>query len=249
MPRTYSGIPVESGPENGGKRVLLMRANGTSKSFHIRSDTPHLNLEEGFYEIEWEIQEITRANGKLKNSACITKILTYNPNAVLNGDPGDIDYELQDDQSDEIDAENELYDLLGDDGSACVVVGVRFPTDRAKEITNLLWRSSKDETGPLAFNEELQNTNVDICSVYNEISPVLGNKIRELVESTPSWKAKILDIIDTLHHVQAENIGNDTSSLMWILDDVAKIEQFRIDLERVFSEAGFEIIAHENDAA
>jgi len=93
MARTYSGIPVEWSPEYGGKRVLLMRMNGTSKSFHIRADDSHIELEYGLYQIEWEMQEIKKPDGKLKRCSCVTKVVSHDPDENLHNDPGDIDYE------------------------------------------------------------------------------------------------------------------------------------------------------------
>lgn len=94
MARTYSGVPVESGPEYGGERVLLMRMNGTSKSFHIKAeDAENIKLNCGFYEIEWEIQEIEKPDGKSKKCSCVTKILSHDPDKDLPHDPGDFDCE------------------------------------------------------------------------------------------------------------------------------------------------------------
>jgi hypothetical protein len=131
-------------------------------------------------------------------------------------------------------------------GEAGLVITIQFPTDRASELTKLLWGSSKDETGPFAFHEDKQNTEVDILSVYDEISSELGSKIRALAETSPAWKNDGSTVEETLHFTQATTIGNDTSALVWLFDDENKIAPFQKEIQDIFSSAGLIIVPNDD---
>ena len=241
MARTFSGFPVEWSPEYGGQRVLLMRKNGTSKSFHIRAEDSHIELEYGFFKIEWEMQEVEKTDGKLKRCSCVTRIVSHDAKKDLNSDPGDIDYESFDSNP-----QDEQTAPIDSGGATCVVLNIRFDSECAADLTNLLYRSSKDETGPFAFHEELKNTTVDIFEVYNKVSPGLGEIFRALNATTPAWKNENESVQDTLHFVQATRVGTDVSSIVWILDDDKKVALFREEIKNRFVDAGIEVVKTED---
>ncbi len=83
---------------------------------HIRAEDSHIELEYGFFKIEWEMQEVEKTDGKLKRCSCVTRVVSHDAKEDLNSDPGDIDYESFDSNpQDEHSAPND------NGGAPCVV--------------------------------------------------------------------------------------------------------------------------------
>ena len=88
--KKYSGVAIESGRSDGGNYSKLLGKNRRSKNFFVRPESG-FDLGEGYFEIEYEVQEIEKPNGKMKKVSVVTKVCKFDPNFedYLSEDPND----------------------------------------------------------------------------------------------------------------------------------------------------------------